>query len=512
MPLGVNEMRVDVYTHHFSISEMSRIEFEDVIAFTKPFLEYTLERIQTSKGPKIVQKLSKTYCFSNHDNSVFNFHISSLGAFVNQFDLNKGFKLVKHSYELKDAAKAKFNVKKLFEPRDYQEKLIKQCTETDSNNIAITLQAGGGKTLVAKHVMNILSVRTLIVMKGGYLDRWIPDLEESFKLRKGELLTVRGNRDLRNIMEMNEYNELNANIIMTTIDTLANYFQEYSKTRLNKELWSYSPTDFFKKMGIGLVILDEGHQNPHKVMRVFSHTHVPRFITLSATLETTESFKNKMYEAMFPYKDRIDGGYKNVYIGLNTLFYNIENMRGIRYTGYMRNYSHVNFEQSILKRNGVTKRYLGLVKYAVDMLFMEDYKPKTKCLLFFATVAMCDKAVKYLKEKYPKLKISRYTSADKMSVMDKADIIVSTVLSAGTAVDIINLRTTIMTTAINSQISNEQSLYRTRPIKDYPDITPTFNYFACNNIERHLDYHKSKLDFFKGKVKYHNTITLPYPV
>jgi hypothetical protein len=97
-----------------------------------------------------------------------------------------------------------------------------------------------------------------------------------------------------------------------------------------------------------------------------------------------------------------------------------------------------------------------------------------------------------------------------MSVLERSDIGVSTVLSAGTAVDIKNLRYNLMTTAIDSQQSNEQTLGRTRLLKDWPDITPRFRYFVCSSIEKHMLYHRNKLDYFKGKVKSHGQEQSPF--
>ena len=67
-----------------------------------------------------------------------------------------------------------------------------------------------------------------------------------------------------------------------------------------------------------------------------------------------------------------------------------------------------------------------------------------------------------------------------------------------------------MTTAVDSQIANEQSLGRTRPVKSYPELTPEFCYFVCVDIPKHMQYHRNKKQVFNGLVKYHTEITLPY--
>jgi hypothetical protein len=133
-------------------------------------------------------------------------------------------------------------------------------------------------------------------------------------------------------------------------------------------------------------------------------------------------------------------------------------------------------------------------------------------LVFCGTVKFCTLVQKYLQKKFPNLVIGRYVSGDKMSVFDDSDIVVSTVLSAGTAVDIKNLRVGLMTTAINSQQSNEQTLGRTRRLKGWPDVTPEFLYFVCTSIDKHVRYHDAKIEAFKSKVLYHGVEQAPISV
>ncbi|MNI71442.1 hypothetical protein D3C73_1273150 [compost metagenome] len=67
-----------------------------------------------------------------------------------------------------------------------------------------------------------------------------------------------------------------------------------------------------------------------------------------------------------------------------------------------------------------------------------------------------------------------------------------------------------MTTAIDSRQSNEQVLGRTRPLKDWPDVTPEFIYFGCLEIDQHCKYHRHKLEFFKNKVVSHMEVMSRY--
>ena len=507
-------MKIDIYSHCFVVSQIEN-RFESLIRkLLRLNVESEVERDPVTGASYTVAV--RTWAFTNQERSEYNLHIHYLPQLLGWVetipDLKSTIEIIHHEVDKTTIAKGEFRIKSIHDPRDYQRELIDLVVPSVENNFAITLPPGAGKTLTAMHIMSQIKDRTLCIMKGGYIDRWVPELEDTFDLRDGRMMVVRGQKDLITLMEMQVEGSLTADIIMMTIDTLETYIKDYQQYSHIRARYPYSPMTFMSKMGIGLTVLDEGHQNPHKVTRVFCHTHIAKFLTLSATLETKDPFLNERYRILYPEHQRHNAGYKNIYIGVNALMYRIEKLKGIRTTGYKGSYNHVQFEQSLLKgrHRKTLAGYMGLVKYSIDLKFMDDYRKDTKCLLFFATINMCDHAVKYIKSKYPHLKVVRYTAKDKMSVLDDADIIISTVLSAGTAVDIVNLRTTIMTTAIDSQIANEQSLGRTRPVKAYPELTPEFCYFVCLDIPKQLQYHRNKKQVFDGLVKYHTEITLPY--
>lgn len=507
-------MKIVRHSHNFVVSEIEP-RFSNIVGkFARRYQEY--EESTDPVTRKTVLKVLKTYAFWPKEADCIRFPISLYGEFYTSIrnfpDLMANLTVEDKIARMEDAADAGFKIKQIHTARDYQQTLIDDVLLLKILNYIITLPPGAGKTLTAFHILSLLKKRAFVMMRGGYLDRWIPDLEATFHLAGKKLLVVRGQSDLIALMEMQAEGSLEADLIISTIDTVSSYMEDYDEFPHIRDRYPYKPDEIFERLRIGILIFDEGHQNPHKAARVFSHANVPLSLTLSATLSTRNQFKNNMYRILYPESNRNDAGYKNVYIGVNALMYRMSTLKGIRTTGYKGAYNHVNFEQSLMlsKNRRLLSGYMGLVKYSIDLKFMKDYKPKTKCLLFFATVKMCDVAVKYLRDKYPHLKVGRYVSGDKMTVLQDCDFIVSTVLSAGTAVDIIDLRTTIMTTAIDSEISNQQSRGRTRPVKSYPDLTPEFCYFVCLDIPKHMQYHRNKKEFFHELVKYHVEVSLPF--
>lgn len=368
-------------------------------------------------------------------------------------------------------------------------------------------------TFLTKYCMNELGVRTVCFMKSSYIERWVPDMEKTFKFKAGEILIVQGSKSLSAIQEMALNGDLQkAKIIFISTNTYSTYVNEVEEFGVS-EKYPVPPGEFFSTLNVGLAVLDEGHQYPHMIMKLFCYTHVPKFVTLSATLDTMDAFMTKIYELMYPRDERCNGDYYDVYIRACSIRYQLNRPRAVRYKGFGGAYNHTAYENSLMtaKNRVELKNYLDLIKWIVDDKFVKVMEKGQKMLVFCGTVKLCTLVQKYLQKMFPHLTVGRYVSGDKMSVFD-GDIVVSTVLSAGTAVDIPNLRVSLMTTAIDSQQSNEQTLGRTRRLVGWPEVTPEFYHLTCSSIDKHMRYERNKMDFFNGKVLYYGVEQAPVMV
>lgn len=359
-------------------------------------------------------------------------------------------------------------------------------------------------TYVAQYCMNQLGLRTMIHFKGGYVERWKSDLEETFKFKRGEFLIVRGSKDMIALQTMALEGTLEAMVIIITSATMRDYIKHYEESNGSTKLYPIKPIDFYPKLGIGFRVTDELHQEFHNNYRIDLYTHLYKTLGLSATMVSSDAFKNKMYDIGYPVLQRHDGGGYNVYIGVTAVLYHMDPDVKVRYMG-AQGYSHTTFEESIMRHKGLLKSYLKIIDHAIYNRFVSVREEGQTSLVFFARVDLCTLMVERLKKMYPELNVVRYVGSENDSYEEflEADIAVSTIGSAGTAVDKPNLRTSFMSTAIDSRQSNEQVLGRTRPLKDWPDVTPEFIYFGCVEIEQHCKYHRNKKEFFHGKVVSH---------
>lgn len=504
-------MKIDVYSHSFMVSELNERQKKAVEQFCKTLIQHEMV-IEDGRKEMVA---ARVFASSTAARQYYRFHINMKVEFFQTLNYNfiksDEFTIVKHDNTPTERFKVDHEVIHLWPPRHPQPAIINHVVNEEGSNKVVTLQTGKGKTELTKHCMHQLGLRTAIFMKGGYLDRWVPDLESSFKLKRGQLLVVRGSPALKGLMEMVLEKRDVGKVILISTNTYVNYIKEFEAEGYDSG-FPIAPIDFFEMCGIGFGVLDEGHQYPHMIMKFFAYLNIHKFLTLSATLDTKDKFMNRMYEIMYPRPARYNGDYYDAFIDVSAIIYQLSNAKAIRCKGFGGAYSHTAFEASLMlaKNKKLLEKYLEMIAYYMQTDFVDVMEKGQKAIVFCATIKLCTILTKFLQKKFPKLLVARYVSGDKMSVLERSDIGVSTVLSAGTAVDIKNLRYNLMTTAIDSQQSNEQTLGRTRLLKDWPDITPRFRYFVCSSIEKHMLYHRNKLDYFKGKVKSHGQEQSPF--
>lgn len=498
--------KVDVYSHHIAVSGYNKLGKDALVEFCKRFAQYGLVRIAPNR---YVNQILRVYAATTQDRTEYRFHVHLLNDLIAHLEI-KGYpatevEIVRHA--MYEPVKVKFRPLDT-PPRDYQEPIIEYMT-AEGHSKVITLQTGKGKTYCALSAAVQLGVRTVLVVKGMYVDRWIMDLKGTLGLKAGELMVVRGSAELKTLIELAMAGQLDAKFIVITNKTIYNYLEHYEYFNGIEGAYGCHPRDFYKVLGAGLRLIDEVHQDFHLNYRQDMYTHVPKTISLSATLESDDPFMNRMYQVAFPITLRYAGTVYDKYILVKALMYGLVHPTPLRFLRRGRkSYSHVDFEKSVMKNQQMLTRYLNMINMVVYESYIKQMVPGQKMLIFAATVELCTIIVSDLKKRWHELYIGRYTAEDPYTVFSQCDIVVSTVLSAGTAVDVPGLRITLMTTALNSRQSNEQALGRLRRLKDWPDVTPEFLYFVCEEIGKHMEYHQRKVEAFRGKVIAHQTLRL----
>ena len=129
-------------------------------------------------------------------------------------------------------------------------------------------------------------------------------------------------------------------------------------------------------------------------------------------------------------------------------------------------------------------------------------------MIFVSTVQLATLLTEELQKSYSsEYMVARYCEDDPYENLLESDIIVSTNLSAGTGVDIPNLRVAIQTVSISSQVMNLQSLGRLRKL---PGKDVRFCYIYSGNIAKQVEYHKRRIELFKERALTHSTFKSRY--
>jgi hypothetical protein len=492
------------YSHNFAVTGYSEQGKDALFHFCRQLILKQKKYDYLSK--KSIWEISSVFAAATKDRKEFRFHINCWDRFVTHIRA-RGFSL--DGCQIIDVPrfipqKVSLVLKDLREPREDQPQAIEYLCNTKIRSRLLTLQPGKGKTFTSMKAVYAIGERTVIVIKGGYVEKWIADVEKSFVIKKGDLMVVRGHLHLQRLLELALTDELEAKIIIITGKTLYNYLEDYEKFS-GEGLFPVKPIDFFPLLKAGVRLIDEVHQDFHFNFRLDLYTHIDNHMNLSGTMDPDNPALKEMYLIMFPQHDRYVGLPYDKYVAVKAIKYSLEDPQKIKYKnpvlGY---YSQNKLEESILENPLYTRRFLEIVDLVVRTDYVPKRKPGEKMLIFAGKVEMCTVIRDFLTHRYPDLKVSRYagSAGDEYEDLLASDITCTTLKSAGTAVDIPGLMVSFMTDSMNSGQSNDQVLWRTRKPDDLS--IPLFIYLVCLSIPKQVEYHERKKELFKDKVISHN--------
>lgn len=451
------------------------------------------------------QKIKRVFVGTNKERNYFQFHRNQLDFVLNRLSkinvLEDRLTIIRH--ELYEPVRVTHPLKDDRPPREKQvpiiDYVVAPITHKGAPSKVVTLQTGGGKTFLALFALRLLGMRTGIILKGMYIEKWIGDIEGAYGAEKGSLMVIRGIPQLRAAIEMARLGNFNPRVVVFSHKTMQMYLTYY-ETHGVDDFLPVSPMDLYKHLGIGVRLTDEVHQEFHCNFRQDIYAHVPLTISLSATLEPDQKFVEDMYRIMWPVGTWAPEMAYDKFIAVKALWYRVRDIGKLRWLNFLRQYSHTEYEKSILKQPRILEAYTDMIVDIVQKAFIEKMEKGQKMIIYVATVQMATILADQLANIHPQLLVNRYVSEDEYEDLVAADLSVSTLQSAGTGVDIPNLRINLMTTALSSKQSNIQVLGRTRRLKDWPDVTPEFYFLAARDVDKHVQYTKQKKEKLDGKV------------
>jgi len=496
-------------TQHFKLKvpDLDTVIYK-LYAFHQTLTTYTKIFIKRGKRKETKRKVDKKYyVIDERDNSI-RYPISLIDKFIG-FMSNYFTDDVDIINELPpEGDDIEFEMTHGFELRDYQIEAIEGILKS-KNVYLVDLPTGSGKSIIGLEAARHIGKRFGFIILPTYIDKWIKDIKRYTDITDEEIYVVQGGDSLRTLLMMDDLSGIK--VILFSMSTLRNYLKEWLNA---DEEFTYpvEPDKLIEKTGLGLLISDESHQEFHNLYTIMCFLNVKKFVGMTATLEHKDATINDMYKVLFPEDQRASNGRRyEKYITVVSVKYYLRNRKVIEYkTNY--GYSQSTFEKSILLHSDVLDRYLSMIAKMVKAMYIDrkDRKDGDKMLIFAGTIKMCEAIRDKLRKEFKdlNLKIDKYNAEDDFSVLMESDIIVSTIQSAGTAVDIPNLIAVLQTVATESVQANKQSIGRLRNIKR----EVVFAYIWCGDIHSHYKYNKARLKYFEDKAKEIRLITFKVPI
>ena len=501
--------KLDIYSHFLKFRE-----FDDQtrVAFRFFLRQKLIAKELVKENGRWVKRDGKVYCFIPSDKLEIRFHINVMQDLRNHcnmmgINIDNDFEKTVHGFTKYKEFPAAIKVQSKFVPYDYQQETIEYILEEGHRKI-VNILTGGGKGLCSWKSAELLGVRTCVCVLPKYKDKWVEDAQ-------GYLESINGDAELGNstlvistidkFLTALKYGvDESVGLIILTLTTIRSYIERFKEFPKDFD----PPETIWEKLGVGFRITDETHEHFHLNYMIDLVTHCPKTLYLSATLDPSGTFVDKMYRTMFPVHERQGGSRVTRYINVIAATYTHSDPMKMRCQLQGR-YSHVAYEANFTSGRHsdlMRQQYFKMINDLLDVYYLQKRKPGQKAIIFFSTIKMCTMFADYLKSKYPDIDTRRYVGEDDYDEVQSGEIIVSTIGSAGTAIDIPGLITNIMTMSIESRQQNLQVMGRLRELKKWPGQHPYFIYLVGEDMGKPWDYHEKKKSLLKDRVLSHELL------
>lgn len=348
----------------------------------------------------------------------------------------------------------------LVDPRNELQERSIEFLKQDHKQMALNLSTGFGKSYCVCNVITELNQKALIISPNENIKmQWMNTFMKMFDYRSKNIMNIAGSNIIDGIM-FDEINIKDIDIFAVNHQTLHSYL--FSNN-------SYQFQKFFKKLKIGVKVYDEAHLNFMNILLIDFFSNTNKTIYLSATFDRSDKSESECFKKAFSSvlaygeKESAEAVTKHVLyhvVNINSKIDQKNRAKIFSYPGYTSikagRYNFFYDDKNTMYNT--IKDILNLTKNL-----------EGKILLFVPLIEAVDDVTEKLIKDYPDKKIMAMHS--KMNKRDKGDfskhdLIITTIKSAGTGLDIPGLRVVINTENYASKITAHQSIGRLRPYKD----------------------------------------------
>lgn len=480
--------------------------------FKSIFNTYKLVPYYHNKIRKFKRDISRNYTAGNHILNEYVFILTSINEFLAKAKewrfRQEDFEVTYDDRTYSRHIEVESNV--TFKPRKYQKKYIRALSSKKAKPcLLVDLQTGKGKTYIGTHAVKNIGKRTLVIVLPRYMKKWREDLKSNLSVTDDDIVSVRGGGELENTMQIANTKDFDPKFIIISNRTLYLFIKAYENRAVANE--GFTPFDLTKVFKSSVVIIDEIHQEFFSMFKIMLYMNVTNLIALSATLESNDKDQERMYDYLFPPEARLDILKKDKYVDVVSIKYSLLTPK-LRYESLMDgSYNHTELEKSIMRHKPSLDSYYALIFKLIDEYYISRIRKNSKdrLVIYAATVKMCTLLTERIAKKYKDKDVRRYVEDDPVSNILEADVSVTTIISAGTAMDIKNLITVIQTINILSIQSNKQVLGRLRKLENMKTV---FVYIWAKNLKPHVRYEQARIKMLEDVTKSFTFIEYPHPV
>lgn len=357
--------------------------------------------------------------------------------------------------------------------RGYQKEAIDYLTNVNLPRHGLNAQTGDGKTVMAIFTIVKLNMIPLIILPGQVLEQWPKRLMDQLQIDDDDIYLIQGCNSLAKLWKSDN----KPKIFVASIATMRSY-------ALKKEQYVDFPSysDFVKEYGIGVKISDEAHMHFATNVLLDLCANIKHNIYLTATFKTGNSQLRRIFNKVYPEGMRYMPKDYDSYVHITEYGFMGNVPTGKCTTN--RGYNQAMYEQHLLKYDFIYSDWADRVLFPIiNSHYTQKNVPKHfKCVIFCRTVDFINRLVVHVQKYLPDRKVMRFVEQDPESVLDDAEVIISTFGSCGTGKDIRHLYTVINTVSFKAPTLTLQVIGRLRKLDGYdPEYVECFdiNIPAC---------------------------------
>lgn len=329
----------------------------------------------------------------------------------------------------------------------------------NASQLVLSLPSGGGKTYCAVAAMSLYGLASIIIVHTDEIrTQWEHRLLQYSNIPEKSIVSLKSSEVMHSYMtnDRKTSKKISGEIVyIITHSLLRSYERQYGYDGLN---------DLFKRLGIGVKIIDEAHKEFRNTIDIDNSVSVYKNIYLTATFGRTSEIENRIFQRVFQdvYKLKVTdeemGIEKNVvYItelftsrATKTDIYGMRNGRGPVSKFSIHKYMDYALQKGLLAQSYKVWLSYFIEKLKIDGMILVISPKKESCRYFY----------EISQEMYPDKKCCVYTSDSKVDNVEEYDIVCATAKMFGTGNDIDSVKVMINMEPMGSTINIYQIFHR----------------------------------------------------